>query len=77
MKLFKLKTEIKNIGRKRNRVLVTCGIVLFSLMIEVQGEEKKNKAENILRYIGKNVSKLMTKLIPGNLQAGSLGPVSF
>lgn len=46
-----------------NRVLVTCGIVLFPLMIEVQREEKKNKAEkNILRCNGKNVSKLDDKI---------------
>lgn len=46
-----------------NRVLVTCGIVLFPLMIEVQGKEKKNKAEkSILRCNGKNVSKLDDKI---------------
>lgn len=44
-------------------------VLLFPLMIEVQREEKKNKAEkNILRRNGKNVSKLDDKI---NLQVTS------
>ena len=44
-------------------------VLLFPLMIEVQRDETKNKAEkNILRRNGKNVSKLDDKI---NLQVTS------